>query len=156
MAEPQLSQLTGYRLGSPDMLLRPPTHTHRSKQSGNQWAFLSTLSCGSGTQRSEPTGGGGMLLRDHQETTASVSIAMTWAPSPLTPDLMEGQNEFLDGETGPFVHTDPLLPLPLRPGSSLSKHQGSDAMICQNLVCERAAQGGLGGWGHLQRLQLDL
>lgn len=54
------------------------------------------------------------------------------------------------------MHIDPLPPLPLRPGSTLSKHQGSDAIICQNLVCERTVQEGPRGWGHLQCLQLDL
>lgn len=59
-----------------------------------------SASRGSGTQRSEPTRG--LLWRHHQETTASVSLAMTGAQSPLTPRLTEGQNEFLDGEAAAF------------------------------------------------------
>lgn len=107
---------------SPDL---PPPHT--SEQSRIQWASLSALSCGSGTRRSEPPQG--MLLRHQHETTASVSIPTTGAQSPPTPRLTEGRNEFLEGEAVAFC-----APLPLRPGSTLSKHQGSEAMICQDLV----------------------
>lgn len=53
----------------------------------------------------------------------------------------------LMGRQWPLVHIDPLPPLPLCPGSTLSKHQGSDAIICQNLVHERTVQEGPGGGG---------
>lgn len=98
-AEPQLTQLTRYRLGTPYVLpdLPLPTGVNSPGTSGPSCPHSAVA-----LELSSLSPLGGMLLCDHQETTASVSIAMTWAQSPLTPRLSEGQNEFLDGEAVAF------------------------------------------------------